>query len=222
VPYQQGQFAIHQGYYHELTERAEFCSACHDVPKPLTIKNPLGKWVGGFPIERTYTEWRTSRYADRPGNPNFDPQFKRDCQTCHMQQTYGHPGTAQTLYTPTGPVAPLTGKVWLGGAERPVVYAHHFIGGNAYIPRLLGADLDAQGQVAPAPQLSAYSFSSASATSPYHNAYWLTTDTGLPTHHARLAWDRLRHVVTLTLSGPAHADAGTTQPLHLRVTNTDF
>ena len=220
VPYQQGQFAIHKGYYHVLLERAEFCSACHDVTNPLTIKNPLGKWVGGFPIERTYTEWLTSRYAERPGNPNFDPQFKRDCQTCHMQQTYGHPGTAQTLYTATGPVAPLTGKVWLGGAERPVVYAHHFIGGNAYIPRLLGADLDAQGQVAPAPQLSAYSFSSASETSPYHNAYWLTTEKGPPTHHARLAWDRLRHVVTLTLTGPPSADAGTTQPLHLRVSNT--
>ncbi len=26
-----------------------------------------GKWVGGFPIERTYTEWPSSRYADRPG-----------------------------------------------------------------------------------------------------------------------------------------------------------
>ena len=31
------------------------------------------------------------------------------------------------------------------------------------------------------PQLSAYSFSSASETSPYHNAYWLTTATG-PAH----------------------------------------
>jgi len=70
VPYQQGQFLIHQGYYHVMVERAEFCSACHDVTNPLTIKNALGKWVGGFPIERTYTEWLTSRYADRPGNPN--------------------------------------------------------------------------------------------------------------------------------------------------------
>jgi hypothetical protein len=220
VPYQQGNFLIHKGYYHVMFERAEFCSACHDVTNPLTIKNDLGKWVGGFPIERTYTEWLTSRYADRPGNPYFDPNFKRDCQTCHMQQDYGHPGTAQTLYTGTGPQAPLTGKVWPGGADRPVVYSHHFIGGNSYITRLLGADLDAQGKVAPYPQLSAYSFSSASDTSPYHNAYWLTTDKGPATHHARFAWDRLRNVVTLTLSGPISADAGTTQPLHLSVSNT--
>jgi hypothetical protein len=220
VPYQQGQFSIHKGYYSVMFERAEFCGACHDVTNPLTIKNPLGKWVGSFPIERTYTEWLTSRYADRPENPFFDPQFKRDCQTCHMQQDYGHPGTAQTLYTGTGPQAPLTGKVWLGGADRSVIYSHHFIGGNSYITRLLGAGLDAQGKVAPYPELSAYSFSSASETSPYHNAYWLTTDTGPPTHHARFAWERLRNVVRLTLSGPTKADAGSTQPLHLSVTNT--
>ena len=74
------------------------CAACHDVTNALTIKNPLGSWVGGFPIERTYAEWLSSRYADRPGNANFDPRFKRDCQSCHMQQDYGQPGTAQTLY----------------------------------------------------------------------------------------------------------------------------
>src|SRR5712691_11065463 len=29
VPYQQGNFLIHKGYYHVMFERAEFCSACH-------------------------------------------------------------------------------------------------------------------------------------------------------------------------------------------------
>ena len=48
--------------------RAEMCAACHDVTNALPLKNKLGKWVGGFPIERTYTEWSNSRYADRPGN----------------------------------------------------------------------------------------------------------------------------------------------------------
>src|SRR5262245_30047532 len=57
----------HDGYRHVLSTRAEFCSTCHDVTNGLTIKNSLGKWVGGFPIERTYTEWASSRYADRPG-----------------------------------------------------------------------------------------------------------------------------------------------------------
>jgi hypothetical protein len=220
VPYQQGNFSIHKGYYHVMFERAEFCSACHDVTNPLTIKNQRGKWVGGFPIERTYTEWATSRYADRPGNSNFDPAFKRDCQTCHMQQDYGQPGTAQTLYTGPDPTAPISDKVWVSGTTRPTFYTHHFIGGNTYITRLLGADLDAQGKVASYPELSTYSFSSASETSPYHNAYWNTTTGGPPTHHARFAWDRLRNVLTLNLSGPSSANAGTTQPLSLSIVNT--
>ena len=219
VAHQHGQFSIHKGAYHVMFERAEFCSACHDVTNPLTIQNRLGKWVGGFPIERTYTEWATSRYADRPGNPHFDPAFKRDCQTCHMQQDYVQPGTAQTLYAGTVPTAPIADKVWVGGEVRPTFYTHHFVGGNAHIPRLLGATLEADGHVAAYPELSVYSYSSASEMSPYHNAYWLTTAAGPATHHARFAWDRLRHVVTLSLSGPTSAAAGTTQSLSLSVRN---
>jgi hypothetical protein len=98
VAYQQLDASKHKGMHSALTVRAEMCAACHDVTNALPIKNPLGRWVGGFPIERTYTEWLSSRYADRPGNANFDPRFKRDCQSCHMQQDYGQPGTAQTLY----------------------------------------------------------------------------------------------------------------------------
>src|SRR6185436_1932412 len=92
--YEKADGSKHHGFYHALMTRAELCSACHDVTNPLTIKNRVGKWVGGFPIERTYAEWASSRYADRPGNRNFDLAFKRDCQTCHMQQDYDQPGTA--------------------------------------------------------------------------------------------------------------------------------
>ncbi len=217
---QQGAFAIHKGYYHVMFERSELCSACHDVTNPLTIKNAAGKWVGGFPIERTYTEWLGSRYADRTGNDHFDPDFKRDCQTCHMQQDYGQPGTAQTLYQDAKPLPPIASKVWRGGQVRPVYFSHHFIGGNAHITRLIGATLDDQQRVAAYPKLSVYSFSSASQTSPYANAYWETTESGPASQHSRMAWDRLRHVLTLSLSGPKRAAAGTVQPLRVQVTNT--
>jgi hypothetical protein len=220
VDYEQGSFAIHQGYYHVLFERAEMCATCHDVTNPLTIKNTLGKWVSGFPIERTYTEWANSRYADRPGNVHFDPAFKRDCQTCHMQQDYGQAGTAQTLYTGGEPVPPIADKYWPGGKVHTTYYSHHFIGGNTYITRLLGADVSASGEVVQYPELSSYSFSSASDTSPYHNAYWNTTAGGPRTQHSRLAWDRLRNALTLELSGHTQAEAGTTSPLSIRVTNT--
>ncbi|HEX6903523.1 MAG TPA: Ig-like domain-containing protein [Thermoanaerobaculia bacterium] len=222
IAYQQGQFAgKHDGYRHVLYERAEFCAACHDVTNPLTLKNIQGKWVGGFPIERTYTEWRNSRYADRPNNPNYDPAFKRDCQTCHMQQDYGQPGTAQTLYAGVAPVAPIASEVCDAGPVRPAFFSHHFIGGNAYVTRLVGADVDGAGGVQPYPELSTFSYSSADENSPYHNAVWENvTARGPQTQHARFAWDRLRNVVEIDLSGPSSAAAGTTQPLSLAVRNT--
>lgn len=222
IAYQQGQFAgKHDGFRHVMYERAEMCASCHDVTNPLTLKNTLGKWVGGFPIERTYTEWRNSRYADRPDNPSYDPAFKRDCQTCHMQQDYGQPGTAQTLYAGGAPVAPLTGEACDAGPVRPAFFTHHFIGGNAYVTRLLGADVDGSGGVQPYPELSTFSYSSADENSLYHNAVWENvTARGPQTQHARLAWDRLRNVLEVDLSGPSSAAAGTTQPLSLSVRNT--
>jgi hypothetical protein len=210
----------HEGYRHVLSTRGEFCSTCHDVTNPLTIKNILGKWVGGFPIERTYSEWANSRYADRPGNANFDPAFKRDCQTCHMQQDYGRPGTAQTLYRNGSPIAPLEGALTPDTPSR-TYFSHHFVGGNAYIPRLVGANLDDGGSVEPYPELSTFSFSSADEKSVYHNAYWQNAGSrGAITQQSRLAWERLRNVLDLHVAGPAAAAAGSSAPLTIAVANT--
>jgi hypothetical protein len=220
VPYQLGAFGGHKGAYQVLHERAELCSACHDVTNPLTIKNRLGKWVGGFPIERTYTEWSGSRYADRPGNKNFDPRWKRDCQTCHMQQDFGQPGTAQTLYRDGKPLPPLSGSPKNDGPVRNY-FSHHFIGGNSYLDRIVGADVDEYGSPESYPQLSVFSYSSADPKSPYNNAYWThITAHGPETQHARLAWDRLRNVLDLDLRAPAAAVPGTRAPLRVTVTNS--
>lgn len=222
VPLQQAKFSTgHKGYYQNLHERAELCAACHDVTNPLTIRNVKGKWVGGFPIERTYTEWSSSRYADRPGNLNFDPRFKRDCQTCHMQQDFGHPGTAKALYQDGRPIPPLTGNPANDGPERTPYFAHHFIGGNSYSTRLVGADVDAFGTPEAYPQLSTYSYSSADPKSVYNNAYWTNVKAHGPvTQHARLAWDRLRNVLDLDVTAPAAAPAGRSVPLRVTVTNS--
>jgi hypothetical protein len=220
MPYEQVDSSKHNGYHHVFVTRAEMCSACHDVTNPLTIKNRFGKWVGGFPIERTYTEWIGSRYADRPGNRNFDPAHKRDCQTCHMQQDYGQPGTAATLYREGTPQRPLIAPVADGGRDRPY-FSHHFVGGNSYVPRLIGASVNTLGVVSPYPKLSVFSFTSADEKSPYHNAYWTDVDSrGVMTQQARFAWDRLRNVVDLDLSGPPAAAAGTEAPLTLRISNS--
>lgn len=219
--HQQGEFSgKHDGFYQVTFERAEFCSACHDVTNSLTLKNAEGNWVGGFPIERTYTEWYHSRYADRPGNSNFDPAFKRDCQTCHMQQNFGNAGTAQTLYIGGQPVAPLTGNACKSGPVRPVFYSHHFIGGNAYITGLIGEALDSQGNPQPYPHLSVDSYSSADPNSIYNNAVWSDGGSSPSTHHARMAWDRLRNVLDLDLSGPASVSAGSNAAITVVVANS--
>jgi hypothetical protein len=221
VPYQQIDASKHKGYHQTMFVRAEMCGTCHDVTNALPIKNPIGKWTGAFPIERTYTEWASSRYADRPGNTNFDPAHKRDCQSCHMQQEYGQPGTAQTLYDPVGHPLPIPmEQVATDGKQRPF-FSHHFVGGNALVPRLIGKDVDTSGNVSPYPELSVFSYSSGDHKSPYSRAVWTHLDRKGPyTQQARMAWDRLRHVISLETSGPAAADAGTAAPISVTVANT--
>lgn len=220
TPYEQMDSTKHHGFRQVLSARAEFCSSCHDVTNPLTIKNRVGKWVGGFPIERTYAEWASSRYADRPGNASFDPGFKRDCQTCHMQQDYGQPGTAQTLYSHGTPVRPMVDSVASGTPPR-TYFSHHFIGGNAYVPTMIGTDIDESGNVQPYPELSEFSFSSGDEKSVYANAFWTNVDhRGGPSQQARLAWDRLRNVLDLAINGPAHASPGTRALITVKVANT--
>ncbi|HWZ42875.1 MAG TPA: Ig-like domain-containing protein [Candidatus Saccharimonadales bacterium] len=221
IDFQQMDPSKHKGYHQALIVRAEMCAACHDVTNALPIKNSVGKWVGGFPIERTYTEWANSSYADRPGNSNFDPNFKRDCQSCHMQQDYGQPGTAQTLYKDGQPLPPPIDRVANEGGSPHPFFTHHFVGGNAYVTRLIGKDVDQSGNVAPYPELSAFSFSSADEKSPYSRGFWTHTERkGAFAQQARLAWDRLRHVLSMDVHGPAKAAANSSVPIAIHIANT--
>ena len=221
IPYQQMDPAKHKGYHQAMFLRSEMCAACHDVTNALPIKNKLGKWVGGFPIERTYTEWANSAYADRPGNVNFDPNFKRDCQSCHMQQDYGQPGTAQTLYKDGKPLPPQVDRVANEGGSPHPFFTHHFVGGNAYVTSLIGKDVDQSGSISPYPELSAFSFSSADHHSPYSRAFWTHTERrGAYAQQARLAWERLRHVLSMDVQGPARTASGKNVPLSIALANT--
>ncbi|MGZ4853722.1 MAG: Ig-like domain-containing protein, partial [Candidatus Angelobacter sp.] len=221
IPYQKIDPAKHKGYHQAMFVRAEMCAACHDVTNALPIKNPIGKWVGGFPIERTYTEWANSAYADRPGNTNFDPRFKRDCQSCHMQQDYGQPGTAQTLYKDGAPIPPLIDRVANEGGTPHPFFTHHFVGGNAYVTGLIGKDVDQSGNIAPYPELSTFSFSSADVRSPYSRGFWTHVERkGAYSQQARLAWDRLRHVLSMDVQAPVRAVTGTSVPFSITIANT--
>lgn len=209
----------HDTFYQVKFERAEMCAACHDVTNPATIKNQAGKWVGGFPIERTYTEYLNSRYADRAGNVYFDPNYKRDCQTCHMQQSFGEPGTGLTLYTVNGanviPDAPLSEPSCDRVIHTPG-YSHHFVGGNAYITKMIGADADGGGTVSPYPELLETSFTSVDKHSRYNYARFDTTPSRsgpAATQHERFAWDRLRNVLQINLTAPASVAKPATEAL---------
>lgn len=66
-----------------------------------------------LPIERTYSEWKDSVYNG----------LGVQCQDCHMK--------------------PAAGKVTPFTKERPKVYGHYFVGGNAVVTHLLGSDMHA-------------------------------------------------------------------------------
>ena len=226
----------HDTFYQVKFERAEFCGTCHDVTNPATIKNQFGKWVGGFPIERTYTEYLNSRYSSRKvknaqgamvQNPYFDANFKRDCQTCHMQQSFGQPGTALTLYNaagvsdvgayqdPTPDSANNTAALSEPSCDRIIHnpgYSHHFVGGNAYVTKMIGADVSG-GTVTAYPELLETSFTSKNDASRFHYARF---DSSIPrrgapaTQHERFAWDRLRNALKMTLTAPPSVTVGAT------------
>ena len=98
--------------------RSEFCGMCHNVTHPIS----------GRPIERTYEEWRESPYN------TGDPATSTQCQDCHMRQTPGNAGTGATEKKDN------PGKAAVMGPERPHVWTHYFIGGNALYPDRPNAD----------------------------------------------------------------------------------
>ena len=98
--------------------RSEFCGMCHNVTHPIS----------GRPIERTYDEWRESPYN------TGDPATTTTCQDCHMRQYPGNPATG-AVERKDNP-----GKAATMGPDRPHIWTHSFVGGNALFPGRPGAD----------------------------------------------------------------------------------
>jgi len=103
---------FHATVFSPLHTRSEMCGMCHDVTHTLN----------GMPIERTYTEWREGPYN------TGDPRTTVYCQDCHMRQKPGIPATGSTE-RPDNP-----GKSCVFGPERPHIFTHYIVGGNAVIP----------------------------------------------------------------------------------------
>jgi hypothetical protein len=119
----------HQMYYSPFHRSSDICGTCHDVSNPAFTRpntttatytfngtgfqSPTHDLRLMFPVERTYSEWTKSDYAD----PSWSGA--RTCQKCHMK--------------------PVTGK----GAKmkdavvRTDLALHDMTGGNTFIPDLV-------------------------------------------------------------------------------------
>jgi len=89
------------------------------------------------------------------------------------------------------------------------------------VPGLIGKDVDKTGALAPYPELSTFSFSSADHKSVYSRGFWTHLDRrGAYAQQTRMAWDRLRHVLSMEVKGPATAKSGSEIPFSVTVANT--
>jgi MYXO-CTERM domain-containing protein len=84
---------------------SELCGSCHDIHNPTRDgfrgTTPTGR---PFAIERTYSEWLNSAFADRG----------ETCQSCHMPE--------------------LSGLAAGEGIVRPMMNRHELVGGNVWVP----------------------------------------------------------------------------------------
>jgi len=114
-PFKDSESSFHESRYSQLHTSAEFCGNCHNVFHPST----------GFPVERTYDEWKQSVYAHNGVV----------CQDCHMSPAGNLKTIAETLKRVENP-----GYASELAEERPHIFTHQFTGGNSLLPKLLGSE----------------------------------------------------------------------------------
>jgi hypothetical protein len=89
-------------------KQSELCASCHTLI--TTALGPSGETIGSLPEQMNYQEWQHSDF-NREG---------RSCQSCHMPVATGPVRAASVL-----------------GDARDNMAQHVFVGGNAYMVRLL-------------------------------------------------------------------------------------
>ncbi|MAE47050.1 MAG: hypothetical protein CMJ86_09190 [Planctomycetes bacterium] len=129
--------APHVALPSEFHRTGEFCGTCHDVGNVAVSLNPNGTYAYNamgqstpnedphslFPLERTYTEWKLSAFAN--GGVDMGGRFGgtggpvvSTCQDCHMPQA-----EAQGCFS--GPV-------------RPDLKRHEFAGASSWVLEIIG------------------------------------------------------------------------------------
>ncbi len=105
--------------------QSELCATCHTLFTAALTTD--GKPAGELPEQMPYFEWLASSYSST-----------RTCQSCHMPEV--------------GADAPISSTL---GQNRPNVSRHVFVGGNAFMLRLMNKYRADLGVVAPARELDA-------------------------------------------------------------------
>ncbi len=106
-------------------QESALCATCHTLY--TTALGPGGTPVGSLPEQVPYLEWQHSAYRN-----------ERSCQSCHMPEVSQPTAVASVL-----------------GEPRPGLSRHTFVGGNAFMLRLLNRYRADLGVVAPAGDLEA-------------------------------------------------------------------
>jgi hypothetical protein len=106
-------------------QQSELCATCHTLYTQAVGAD--GQPAGTLPEQMPYAEWLASSYATT-----------RSCQSCHMPEV--------------GEPAPISSVL---GQNRPNVSRHTFVGGNAYMLRVLNKFRGELGVIAMASEMEA-------------------------------------------------------------------
>jgi hypothetical protein len=134
-----GGFFYHEWAYSPFHQESQMCATCHDVSNPIYSRQPDNSYVLNtsdephqtqsgydmFPVERTYSEWLMSDFADGPiemgGRFGGNKTAVSSCQDCHMPDA-----TAEGCRVPGSPTR----------TDMPV---HEFNGGNNWVLKAVRA-----------------------------------------------------------------------------------
>lgn len=106
-------------------QKSELCATCHTLYTKSL--DAKGEPAGVLPEQMPYFEWL-----------NSDFKATKSCQSCHMPQVTG--------------TAPITSML---AQQRPGVSEHVFVGGNAFMQRILGKYAQALGITTPPEEFTA-------------------------------------------------------------------
>jgi hypothetical protein len=109
-------------------QQSELCATCHTLY--TEVRTPSGQVVGAFPEQMNFQEWQHSSYSQG--------QNAQACQSCHMPEVREKTRMSSVL-----------------GDYRDGLHRHLFVGGNAFVVRMLNRYREELGVTALSSELEA-------------------------------------------------------------------